>query len=82
MQGPLPAVAEADAELRLEIVGERVIVNAGQNRRFPIWQISESRFVMPGGATLEIQRGAEGEIRGLEYSSSRVTDLPFVRRAQ
>ena len=74
---------EADAELRLQAMGERVIVDAGHNRKFPILQISESRFLIPGGgATLQIVRGADGQISGFEYSSSRVANLQFARRPQ
>ena len=64
-------------------MGARVIVDAGHNRKFPILQISESRFLIPGGgATLQIVRGADGQISGFEYSSSRVANLQFARRAQ
>ena len=72
---------EADAELRLQAMGDRVIVDAGHNRRFPIMPIADGRFVMPGGATLDIERGPGGQISGLNYSSGRVANLHFVRKA-
>lgn len=72
---------EADAEFRLQIVDEQVIVDAGHNRKFPVLQLSEARFAMPGGATLDIERGRDGQISGLVFSSSRVANLRFARRA-
>ena len=73
---------DADAGFRLQMTGDRVIVDAGHNRKFPIMQIAQSRYVMPGGATLEIQRGSDGQVSGFEYSSSRVAHLQFVRKAE
>jgi hypothetical protein len=57
-----------------------VIVDAGHDRKFPIMQITEGRYLMPGGATLDIQRRPDGQISGFEYSSGRVAHLQFVRR--
>jgi hypothetical protein len=72
---------EADAEFRLQIVGEHVIVDAGHNRKFPVLQLSDASFAIPGGATLSIESGRDGQISGLIYSSSRVANLRFARRA-
>ena len=69
---------ELDAHLRLEILDGHVIVNIGPERRFPLLQISASRFVMPAGGTFEFRRGEAGRVSGFDYSSDRVRGLAFV----
>jgi CubicO group peptidase (beta-lactamase class C family) len=73
--------AELEAGLRLEILGKRLIVNLAGNGRFPLSQLSDSSFLTPAGATFEFKRGADRQISELDYSSSRVRSLPFVRMA-
>ncbi len=73
---------EADAQLRVEVLDGRLIVNNSSGFRTPLAQRSEKSFALPGGATFEFARGSDGQISGFAYSSSRVRGLQFVRRKQ
>lgn len=71
---------EADAELRVEVVGEQLVANVGRNPRFPLLQISDGRLAVPGGGSFEAKRGPDGQVNELVFSSSRLRNLPFVRK--
>jgi hypothetical protein len=73
---------ELDGELRLAVLDARLFASNSRGSRTPLAQRSEMRFALPGGATLEFARGADGQIGGFEYSSSRVRGLKFVPRPQ
>jgi hypothetical protein len=73
---------ELDGELHLAVIDARLFVNNSSGFRTPLAQRSEKSFALPGGATFEFARGADGQIGDFEYSSPRVRGLKFVRRTQ
>jgi len=73
---------ELDGELRLAVLDARLFVSNSSGSRTPLAQRSEQSFALPGGAALEFARGADGQMGGFVYSSSRVRGLKFVRRRQ
>lgn len=73
---------ELDGALSLAALDARLFVSNGSGSRTPLMQRSAARFALPGGASLEFARGADGRISGFEYSSSRVRGLKFIQRTQ
>ena len=73
---------ELDGELRLAVLDARLFVSNSSGSRTPLAQRSEQSFALPGGAAFEFARGADGQIGGFVYSSSRVRGLKFMRRTQ
>lgn len=71
---------ELESGLSLEDLSGQPAVNMGGGRRLPLIPVSEDSYVMPGGAMLQMQRDAEGRIRGFDYSSPRVRNLRFERK--
>jgi CubicO group peptidase (beta-lactamase class C family) len=73
---------ELDGELRLAVLDARLFVSNSRGSRTRLAQRSENSFALPGGATFQFARSADGQASGFEYSSSRVRGLKFVRRTQ
>ena len=71
---------DADTEMRLEVLGEQIVANVGRDPPFALLQISHSRIAVPGGGALDFIRDPDGIISGLVFSSSRIRNLPFVRK--
>lgn len=73
---------EVDAELRLAVVDGRLFVSNTSGFQTPLAPRSANSVALPGGATFEFARDADGQISGFEYASSRVRGLEFVRLTQ
>jgi hypothetical protein len=72
---------ELGGELRLDVLGKRLIVTVGNKGRFPLVELADNGFLSAGGAAFEFKRATGGQIDRFDYSSSRVRNLPFVRKA-
>jgi hypothetical protein len=71
---------ELNADLRLDVLGDRLIATVGSNAKTPLVPLSANKFLSLGGATFNFERGADQQIGRFDYSSSRVRDLLFERK--